>query len=65
MQGFTVALIGRSLLGIGSEALQVSNSLALQAWFSGKELALAMSLVLSVSGSGSVLNNLLMPVVAE
>ena len=50
----TVMLVGRVLLGIGSEPLVVAITTALAKWFKGKELGFAFGLNLTIARLGSV-----------
>jgi len=50
---FTVLLVGRAILGIGSEAMIVCQSVILAKWFKGKELALAFGLALTFMRLGT------------
>lgn len=49
-----VMLVGRFLLGLGSEPLIVAVTTALARWFKGKELSLAFGLNLTIARLGSV-----------
>ena len=50
----TVMLIGRVLLGLGSEPLIVAITTALAKWFKGKELSFAFGINLTIARLGSV-----------
>ena len=50
----TVMLIGRVILGIGSEPLIVAITTALAKWFKGKELSFAFGINLTIARLGSV-----------
>jgi len=52
----TVMLIGRVLLGMGSESLIVCQSVILAKWFKGRELALSFGFVLTFMRLGSALS---------
>jgi MFS family permease len=58
-------LIGRAILGIGGESLQVAQNCMLLRCFRGREVAFALGLNVSVARAGSVLNDVLSPYVAE
>lgn len=51
---FTVMVIARILLGIGSEPLIVAVTTALAKWFKGKELSFAFGINLTIARLGSV-----------
>jgi len=51
---FTVMLVARFLLGIGSEPLIVAITTALAKWFKGKELSFAFGINLTIARLGSV-----------
>ncbi|MBN1561204.1 MFS transporter [candidate division KSB1 bacterium] len=51
---FKVMLLGRVLLGLGSETLIVAITTALAKWFKGKELSFAFGLNLTIARLGSV-----------
>ncbi len=52
----TVMIIGRILLGIGSESLIVCQSAILAKWFKGRELALSFGFALTFMRLGSLLS---------
>lgn len=56
---------GRAVFGLGDGSTSVANLTILSSWFEGKELALALGLNLSASRIGSVLNNLISPIIAS
>ena len=47
--GFTVAIIGRVLFGLGGESLNVCQSTIVSRWFFGKELAFALGINITIS----------------
>ncbi|MBN1466556.1 MFS transporter [candidate division KSB1 bacterium] len=51
---FRVMLLGRVLLGLGSETLIVAITTALAKWFKGKELSFAFGINLTIARLGSV-----------
>ena len=51
---FTVMLVARFLLGLGSEPLIVAITTALAKWFKGKELGFAFGINLTIARLGSV-----------
>eukprot|EP00386_Alphamonas_edax_P002309 GDKI01006874.1.p1 GENE.GDKI01006874.1~~GDKI01006874.1.p1 ORF type:complete len:495 (-),score=113.00 GDKI01006874.1:147-1631(-) len=61
----SLMLTGRVFFGIGGESLNVAITVVLMQYFKGKESCLALALNLCVARGGSVLNDLLSPVVAE
>lgn len=63
--GFTFAIIGRTLFGMGNESMAIIQSVFANRWFKGKELAFALAMSMSVGRLGSTSNNLLMPLIAE
>jgi MFS family permease len=62
---FGLVVGGRMLFGVGGESLAVAQSRLVTQWFAGKELALAIGLNLSIARVGTVVNNVLSPIVAE
>lgn len=62
---FATVVLGRILFGIGGESLAVAQSRLVTQWFEGRELALAIGLNLSIARIGTVVNNILSPIVAE
>lgn len=62
---FYVVVLGRILFGVGGESLAVAQSRLVTQWFAGKELALAIGLNLSIARVGTVVNNVLSPIIAE
>jgi len=51
---FPVMLVGRIIFGLGSEALIVSQSAIIARWFTGKELALAFGIALTLCRLGTM-----------
>mmetsp|Transcript_20872 Transcript_20872/g.23210 ORF Transcript_20872/g.23210 Transcript_20872/m.23210 type:complete len:166 (+) Transcript_20872:248-745(+) len=64
-QGYIIALTGRSIFGMGNESMGIVQSVIVNKWFKGRELAFVLALGLSVGRLGSTANNLLMPILAE
>jgi len=60
-----LALVGRTVFGVGAESLCVGVSVLLASWFLGSNVAFAMGLSLSISRVGSVVNNVLSGIVAS
>lgn len=58
-------LLGRTIFGVGGESLAVAQARLVTHWFVGKELALAIGLNLSIARIGTVVNNVLSPLVAK
>lgn len=63
INNYPVALIGRAVFGTGGESLNVSTNMFMTNWFSGKELAMAIGVTVSVSRLGSVTNDNTEPVI--
>jgi len=57
--------LGRVIYGLGGENMAVGASVLLNDWFTNKEMALAMALNVAVSRIGSVVNNILSPILAD
>ncbi len=53
------------LYGLGGENMAVGSSVILNEWFQGKEMAFAMALNVAVARVGSVVNNVVSPVIAD
>lgn len=64
-RAFVWTTMGRIIFGVGGESLAVAQSRLVTHWFEGKELALAIGLNLSIARIGTVVNNILSPVLAE
>lgn len=65
IKSWPVMFLGRLIFGFGGESFTVANSALLAQWFKGKELAFAFGVNLSISKLGSVVNNLVSPVLAD
>jgi MFS family permease len=65
LKSWPIMFVGRVLYGFGGESLGVANSAVLSQWFQGKELAFSFGLNLSVARLGSVLNNLISPLITS
>jgi MFS family permease len=65
IKSWPVIFLGRLVFGFGGESFTVANSALLAEWFKGKELALAFGINLSISKLGSVINNILSPMLAN
>ena len=65
VKSWPIMFVGRVIYGFGGESLGVANSAVLSLWFQGKELAFAFGLNLSVARLGSVLNNLISPLLTS
>lgn len=50
-------MAGRCIFGLGGESQNVAQSTIVSAWFSGKQLAMALGMNISISRLGSVLND--------
>ena len=57
MSAWWVMWAGRTVFGFGGESLSVAQSALIASWFSGKELAFALGLNLSLARMGSVIND--------
>lgn len=64
-RSWTLMLIGRTVYGLGGESMCAAYSTLLSQWFLGGELALSFGIALAVSRLGSVLNNLVSPLLAD
>lgn len=64
-RNFGLLLLGRTIFGVGGESLAVAQARLVTHWFVGKELALAIGLNLSIARIGTVVNNVLSPLVAR
>lgn len=65
LKSWPVMFLGRLIFGFGGESFTVANSALLAQWFKGKELAFAFGVNLSISKLGSVVNNLVSPVLTD
>lgn len=65
LKSWPVMLVGRLIFGFGGESFTVANSALLAQWFKGKELAFAFGVNLSISKLGSVVNNLVSPILTD
>eukprot|EP00345_Euplotes_harpa_P016625 CAMPEP_0168355956 /NCGR_PEP_ID=MMETSP0213-20121227/24874_1 /TAXON_ID=151035 /ORGANISM="Euplotes harpa, Strain FSP1.4" /LENGTH=149 /DNA_ID=CAMNT_0008368295 /DNA_START=281 /DNA_END=726 /DNA_ORIENTATION=- len=63
--GLIIALLGRTLFGIGNESLGIIQGIFVNRWFKGNELAFALAMATSVGRLGSTSNNLINPALAE
>eukprot|EP01036_Dinobryon_divergens_P026204 gene26204-34825_t len=61
IKSWPVMFIGRLVFGFGGESLIVANSALLADWFKGRELAFAFGINLSIARLGSVVSNILSP----
>lgn len=64
LKSWPIMFLGRVVFGFGGESMGVANSAMLSVWFKGKEMAFAMGLNLSISRLGSVINNVISPMLA-
>lgn len=64
-KSWKIMLLGRTIYGFGGESICVAYSTLLSEWFAGKELALSFGIALAIARLGSVLNDLISPVVAN
>lgn len=65
IKSWPVMFLGRLIFGFGGESFTVANSALLAQWFKGKELAFAFGVNLSISKLGSVVNNLVSPILTD
>jgi MFS family permease len=66
LKSWAIMFLGRAIFGLGDSSTSVSNLTMLVIWFGGgSELALALSINLSASRLGSVVNNLVSPSIAS
>jgi MFS family permease len=64
VKSWPIMYLGRILYGFGDASTSVTNSTILSEWFGGRELAFAFGVNLSLARVGTVVNNLLSPVLA-
>lgn len=64
-ESWPILFVGRFIFGLGGESLTVAISALLADWFGGKELAFAFGLNLSIARLGSVINNILSPLLTQ
>ena len=62
---FIVAITGRFIYGLGGDILGVCQSTFVTKWFMGKELSLALGIVLSISWCGQSASSYTVPPLAE
>ena len=62
---FIVAMAGRFIYGLGGDILGVCQSTFVTKWFMGKELSLALGIVLSISWCGQSASSYTVPPLAE
>lgn len=62
---FAWLLTGRIIFGLGGESLAVAQSRLVTEWFLGRELALAIGMNLSIARIGTVVNNVVSPLVTR
>lgn len=65
VKSWPIIFLGRLIFGFGGESFTVANSALLSEWFKGRELAFAFGVNLAISKLGSVINNILSPILAE
>lgn len=64
-KSWPIIFLGRLVFGFGGESFTVANSALLSDWFKGRELAFAFGVNLAISKLGSVINNILSPILAD
>jgi MFS family permease len=57
--------LGQVVVGLGGESFVVANSVLLSEWFIGKELAFSFGACLAISKLGSVMTNILSPMLTD
>jgi MFS family permease len=60
---FPVALLGRAIFGCGGENINVAQSVAIVRWFVDKELSMAYTVASCVTLLGSVINDIIEPII--
>jgi MFS family permease len=65
LKSWPLMYLGRGIFGMGGPNMCVASSAILSTYFQGKELAFALGLNLSISRLGSVMNNMVTPVLAD
>ncbi|GAQ86326.1 major facilitator superfamily protein [Klebsormidium nitens] len=65
LRRYDIALVGRTVFGMGGESLTVVQTTIQAVWFQGKEMAFAMGLGLTVARLGSVINDWVMPAIYQ
>ena len=59
-----VMILGRIVFGLGGEALNATQSTLVVNWFNPNELSFALGIALSILRFGSVLNDIISPIIA-
>lgn len=59
-----VMICGRIVFGLGGEAINASQSTLIVNWFNPNELSFALGITLSILRFGSVLNDIISPIIA-
>ena len=62
---FIIAIVGRTIYGLGGEVLGVCQYTMISKWFKEKELSLSLSITLSVTWSGGIIWSLIVPPLVE
>lgn len=63
-KSMNVMILGRIVFGLGGEAINATQSTLIVNWFNPKELSFALGMALSILRFGSVLNDIISPIIA-
>jgi MFS family permease len=64
-RSFKIAFVGRGIFGMGGEVMEMAQTLIIVKWFREKELSIAIGLKSTLSLLGSVLNDVLEPIIVD
>jgi len=64
-KSWAVMLLGRAVFGIGGESLYTAKSVLISSWFPDNQIALAFGIGMSIGRLGTVIANILSPVMAN
>ena len=64
-KSWSVMLLGRAVFGIGGESLYTAKSVLISSWFPDNQIALAFGIGMSIGRLGTVIANILSPVMAN
>ena len=62
---FIIAIVGRTIYGLGGEVLGVCQYTMISKWFKEKELSFSLSITLSVTWTGGIIWSLIVPPLVE
>ncbi len=65
LNSFDVMLAGRIIFGIGGESLNITQYTMIFKWFHSSELAMPLGIAGSISRFGSVLNDIISPIIVS